>query len=707
MTYVIGVDIGGTFTDTVVVDDAGRAEFGKSLSTPSDFTGGILNSLAVAAERIGITTARLLEDTRLFLHSTTIAENAIVDGALAKSGLLVTRGFENTLYMMRGGYGRWSGLSDDEKKDPIYQDKPPPLVPVRMTRGIRERTDTNGRVLVRPAENEVRAAVGDLIRHGAESVGVSFLWSFRNAENENTVRRIIKQAFPGLFFSISSEIAPIMGEYERTSTVALNVGLGPMVSKYLDNLQKRLKENGFSGKMLIMQAYGGLLAAEECSSRCVGLIESGPVSGLVGTKLLGKRMSHSNVIAIDIGGTTFKVGVINEGAIEYQREPMVLRYHYALPKMDVVSLGVAGGSIVSLDTRTNMPRVGPQSAGASPGPLCYGFGGREPTLTDVDLILGYLNSEFFLGGHMKLRTEDTLRTFKKKIADPLGMDVMQAAGAISRLANSLIYDLLHKVTVSRGLDPREYMLFSYGGTAGMHAADIAEELGVKGVVIPHSASVHGAFGLVSADVIYEDQYTQPMQVPVKPAEINSIFARLTDRVKAQLKSSDFVEDNILVRRSIDMRFRRQVHLVTTPVETAGDLDETELAGINELFISLYQNRYGKDSAFREAGIELVTFRVRGVGLLRKPESRGEPRGPAVPDRAFLGTRQAYFKKARRSLEARTYDYVKLHPGNRIEGPAIIWTPITTIVVNPGQKAFCDSYKNILITWSARGLNGNG
>lgn len=699
MNYIIGVDIGGTFTDVVAVDETGHVEFGKALSTPSDFAEGILNGLIIVAERVGISIYTLLRNTRLFLHSTTIAENAIVDGALAKAGLLITRGFEDTLLMMRGGYGRWSGLSDDEKKDPINQDKPPPLIPSGMTRGIKERTNSSGLILVEPGESGVRKALEQLLKNGAEAIGVSFLWSFRNPENENAVRKIVESLYPGLFLTLSHEIAPTLGEYERTSTVALNAGLGPLVSRYLRNLDEKLRKSGFGGKMLVMQAYGGLLEVEAASSKCVGMIESGPVSGLVGSKLLGEQLGLNDIIAIDMGGTTFKVGLINEGTIEYQREPMVLRYHYALPKMDVVSLGVAGGSIVSLDSRTNMPGVGPKSAGAHPGPICYGFGGQEPTLTDVDLILGYLNSEFFLGGRLKLDFERASKIFKQKVADPLGMEVLEAAGAVNRLANNLIYDLLHKVTVSRGLDPRGYSLFSFGGTAGMHVGNVAEELGVKSIVIPHSASVHGAFGLVSADVVYENQVTRPMSGAVDVVLINEILTQLAGRVKNQLKSGGFKEEDIIIRQSIDMRFRRQVHLITTPVEPGGELRETDLEKIYDHFVKLYQNRYGKDSAYREAGIELVSFRARGIGLLRKPELRGEEmRGPD-PKEAFAGTRKAYFNSGKIGVlrKARTYDFGKLLPGNEIEGPSIVWTPITTIVVNPGQKGICDKHKNIWIT----------
>lgn len=699
MNYIVGVDIGGTFTDVVVVDAKGKVTLGKTFSQPSNFSEGVIKGIGIAARQLGISPADLLGNTGLFLHSTTIAENAIVGGALDKGGLLVTRGFEDTLFIMRGGYGRWSGLSDDEKKDPINQDKPPPVIPLQMIRGIKERTDSGGQIIARVDENEVIKAVENLLKTGAEAIGVSFLWSFRNPENENIVKRVINQLHPGLFLTISSEIAPTLGEYERTSTVALNACLGPLVSNYLGNLKKKLEENGFRGTMLVMQAYGGLLTAEEAASRCVGMIESGPVSGLVGSKLLGDRLGFKDIIATDMGGTTFKVGVVKEGTIEYQREPTVFRYHYALPKMDIVSIGIAGGSVISLDPRTNAPRIGPRSAGAYPGPVCYGFGGKEPTLTDVDLILGYLNPGFFLGGSKELDIEKASHIFKSTIADPLGMDIMKAAGAIYRLANSLIYDLVHKMTVARGVDPRGYLLFAFGGTAGMHAAAFARELDVRGVVIPHSASVHGAFGLVSADLVYEEQITRPLREPVNPQEINDIFSRLAGKVTRKLRQDGY-KGKVNLQKSIDMRFRRQVHLVTTPVNVKGPLNRAQLEKTCNLFVELYKKRYGQDSAFREAGIELVSFKARGTRQLKKPQVRGQKLAGPVAKAAFLGTKKAYFDDGGKVIAARTYDFEKLLPGNVVEGAAIIWTPITTIVINPGQKAHCDQYKNILITWKS-------
>lgn len=697
MQYVVGIDIGGTCTDCVVVDEDGRVWLGKAFSTPPDFSRGILDAISVAADEIGTPRGELLSNTRLFLHSTTVAENAVVDGTLAKAGIITTRGFDHTLFAMRGGYGRWSGLTEDEKRNPIETDKLPPIVAPNLIKTVRERVDVRGEVLRALDDAELEAVAKALIADGIEALGVSFVWAFTNPANEQRAEELIRRLAPDMFLTVSHKIAPIVGEYERTSTVALNARLGPVVGRYLDNLRRGLEQEGFVGILLVMQAYGGLLPFEQAAASPVGMIESGPVSGLVGSQGLGERIGKRNIIAADMGGTTFKVGVVREGLAEYQRESMVLRYHYALPKMDVVSLGLAGGSIISIDERTGTPHIGPRSAGSYPGPVCYGHGGNEPTITDVDAILGYLNADYFLGGRETLDIELATHTFERKVAQPLGLPVIEAAAAMYKLANSLFFDLLHKTTVQRGLDPRGFSLFSFGGTAGMHVAAYGEELGVRDVVIPHSASVHGAFGLITSDIAHEDQITQPMRAPVSRERVDAIFEELERRMVSQLAGEGFSDRQISLRRSIDMRYRRQVHILTVPVVGAGALSEDSLEQTIQLFERLYEEKYGKESAYREAGIELVSFRLRGEGAVRKPEFTVQDMAERDASHAVAATVEAWVDKQSTLQQVPGYDFNLMRPGNALEGPAIVWTPITTLVVAPGQIATVDEYKNLVIT----------
>ena len=604
MEYVVGVDIGGTCTDCVVVDGDGNVNLGKAFSTPPDFSVGILDALGIAAQQLGAEAGAVLASTRLFLHSTTVAENAVVDGTLARAGVITTRGFEDTLFAMRGGFGRWSGLTEDEKRNPIETDKPPPIVPRSLVVGIHERTDARGDVKAAATDGEIEQAVRTLVADGVEAIGVSTLWSFANPATERQVAEVAKRVAPDVFLTLSHEIAPVVGEYERTSTVALNARLEPVVHGYLDSLRAKLAEHGFSGQLLVAQAYGGLLPVDEAETRPVGMIESGPVSGLVGSQSLGEQLGLRNIIAADMGGTTFKVGTVREGLIEYQRESLVLRYHYALPKMDVVSLGLAGGSIVSVDERTGVPRIGPKSAGSYPGPVCYAHGGEEPTITDIDAILGYLNPSYFLGGRAELDVPKARRLFQEKVAEPLGLELVAAAAAMYKLANSLFYDLLHKTTVQRGLDPRRFALLSFGGTAGMHVGAYGEDLGVSTIVIPYSASVHGAFGLVKSDIAHEDQITRPLRAPFDLGAIEESYALLEARITRQLVAEGFERSQMQLHRAVDMRYRRQVHILTSPF-VGDDVSQSSLEHTIELFERLYEEKYGPQSAYREAGIELV------------------------------------------------------------------------------------------------------
>ncbi|MDX6398529.1 MAG: N-methylhydantoinase, partial [Gaiellaceae bacterium] len=590
----------------------------------------------------------------------------------------------------------WSGLTEDEKRNPVDTDKLPAIVPRNLIVGIRERIDSNGAVKAAAQEADIEQAVQTLVDANVDAIGVSTLWSFVNSQTEKQVAEVVRRIAPKVFLTLSHEIAPVVGEYERTSTAALNARLGPVVHGYLDNLRANLAEHGFTGQLLVAQAYGGLLPVDEAAERPVGMIESGPVSGLVGSQALGEQLGLRNIIAADMGGTTFKVGTVREGLIEYQRESMVLRYHYALPKMDVVSLGLAGGSIISVDPRTGTPRIGPKSAGSYPGPVCYAHGGEEPTITDIDAILGYLNPAYFLGGRAELDIPKARQLFEEKVAAPLGLELIPAAAAMYKLANSLFYDLLHKTTVQRGLDPRRFALFSFGGTAGMHVGAYGEHLGVSQIVIPYSASVHGAFGLVTSDIAHEDQITQPLRAPFDVEAIAGIYAQLEERLVAQLAAEGFDRSQMKLNRAVDMRYRRQVHILTSPFVgdevTAESLEQTV-----DMFERLYEEKYGPQSAYREAGIELVSFRVRGSGVVSKHEFQVEELAGTDASAALVERVQAWVDKAGELQEVPGYDFERLRPGNAIPGPAIVWTPITTLVVPPAQTARLDEHRNLVLT----------
>ena len=694
MGYRIGTDIGGTCTDSTVMDDSGRVTIGKDLTTYPDFSEGIFDSLEDATEDMDVGLQELLNDTDLFLHATSVGENALFEREGAETGLLTTAGFEETLHATRGGYGRWSGLPFDQVKDIINSDKPEPIIPRSRIEGLSERAYRD-QIIEDLDDEEVLQAIEGLAGDGIESVATCLLWSFSSPEHEQRVKTLLEEEYPELYVTVSSDVSPTMGEYERTSTTVLNAYLGPTAREYLTNLEATLSEYGFDGLLLLMFSHGGLVTSDDAIERPVGLMESGPVGGLLGSQFVANRKGIDNIISTDMGGTTFKVGVIDDNRIEYADEPMVGRHHYQFPKRDIHSIAVAGGSIISLEPETHVPQVGPESAGSDPGPVCYGQGGQQPTVTDVDLIQGYFAPEYFLGGDKQMDPDYAYEVFESQIADPLGKSVEEAAADMYKLINSIIADLLRETTVEKGIDPREFSLVSIGGAAGMHAASYARELDIPEVLVPHTASVNSALGLLSTDVTHEHLDVRSMEPPFDTAAINDVFADLSANAREKLEAEGFEPEEIQLERSISMRYQRQVHELLTPLETEGNLTDADIEETVNRFEQLYEKRYGEGSAFKEGGIEMTEFRVRGVGPLTTPELQERTVTDSNPDRARLGTKEMHFEGVGR-IEAPIYDFESLTPGDEIREPGVILTPVTTIVVNPGDIARMDRYQNIRI-----------
>ncbi|TAL80117.1 MAG: hydantoinase/oxoprolinase family protein [Burkholderiaceae bacterium] len=695
--YMIATDVGGTCTDTVVFAAGEPIRIGKSLSTPPDFATGIFDSIQSAATAMGKSLDSLLAETHLFIHGTTVVDNAILTRGGAKVGLISTEGFEDTILVTRGAYGRWGGLTEDRIKHIVKTERAAPLVDPGLIVGAPERVDAVGEVVQELKESDVEKMLNFLIKEkGVDAIAVSLLWSFINPVNERLIKKVAARIAPDVYCTLSSDIAPRPGEYERTSTAVINAYAGRITQSYLTDLEKKLAETAYRGPIMVMQGYGGLLPAAEASDRSVGMLECGPAAGVIGGKSLGQLLNQPDIIATDMGGTTFKVSVIQGGEIEYAREPMVDRFHYSAPKIEVVSIGAGGGSIVSIDPVTGEPKVGPQSAGARPGPICYGLGGTEPTLTDVFMLIGYMDPNIFLGGTMRLDVESARRIFEEKIARPLGMSVDQAAIGVYRLASAQITDLIREITVERGLDPRDFVLHSFGGSCGMLSSMFGAELGVKKIVVPYTASVNCAFGLVSADIVHEYSATKTLRADARADELNEIYEPMVRAATEQLKREGFNADTIQMEWSVDLRYARQVHELTTPVRAPTPLDEQGVATLISDFEALYERKYGKGSAYREAGIEMKLFRLTARGLLQKPEIPSLPFGSADSSGALVGSRNIFVEAEGGLARADVYDFEKLQPGNVLTGPAVIHTPITTIVLQAGQRGSVDGYRNVII-----------
>ena len=695
--YVVATDVGGTCTDAVVFAPGAPVRLGKALSTPPDFAAGVLAAVRKAADGMGMAPGALLARTTLFVHGSTVVDNTLLTRSGARTGLLATAGFEDTLLVTRGAYGRWAGLTEDGIKHPVATDRAPPLVPGALIRGVPERVDYKGAVL-RPLDEEAaRAAIRALVEGaGVEAVAVAFLWSFYNPAHEERVRDLIREIAPEVYVTLSSAIAPVPGEYERTSTAAINAYAGRIARDYVTGLRALLRSEGYDGPLLVMQGYGGLLPAEEAADRAIGMLECGPAAGVIGSRYLGRLMGDDDIIACDMGGTTFKVGVIRGGAFDYAREPMVDRYHYVAPKIEVASIGAGGGSIVALDPGTGVPRVGPASAGAKPGPVCYGLGGAEPTLTDVMLLVGYMDPGTFLGGSIALDAEAARRAFAEKIARPLGLAVEEAAIGIYRIAAAQITDLIHEITVERGLDPREFVLHAFGGTCGLVCGVFGADLGVRRIVIPYTASVNAAFGLVSADVVHEYSVTKALPAPSPAREIEAIYAPMAARARAQLVAEGFAESDIRLERSIDLRYGRQVHEVTTPVRGAAPMDAAAVERLMADFEALYERKFGAGSAYRAAGMDMTMFRLTARGLMERPRLEAAALAAPDPAPARTGRRDIFVEAAGGLAPAEIYDFDRLAPGNVVPGPAVIHSPITTIVLQDGQSGRMDAYRNIVM-----------
>ncbi len=697
--YIVATDVGGTCTDTIVIADGEQFHIGKSLSTPPDFAHGVLDSIGMAADDMGMSVEELFAQTYLFMHGSTVVDNTLLTRDGSTTGLITTAGFEDTLLVTRGAYGRWAGQPEERIKHPVVTDRPAPLVAPDAINGVRERTDYKGDILLPIDDAEVEQVVRLLIEEKkVEAIAVCFLWSFYNVENERRVGEIIKRVAPDVYVTLSSEIAPSQGEYERTSTAVINAYAGRITRNYVTNLQTLLAAQGYTGPLMVMQGYGGLLPAEEAADRAVGMIECGPAAGVIGAKALGDLMGDRDIIAADMGGTTFKVGVIQNGEIEYAREPMVDRYHYVVPKIEVVSIGAGGGSIVSIDSKTNVPKVGPRSAGADPGPICYGRGGEEVTLTDVFTLVGYMDPATFLGGAITLDIDAARRIFEKQIANPLGLSVEKAAFGIFRVAAAQITDLIHEITVERGLDPRDYVLHAFGGSCPILASMFGPELNVKRIVVPYTASVNCAFGLVSADIVHEYSMATTLPSAVDPETINKLYEPMTAKATEQLRLEGFGDEDIRLDWSIDLRYARQVHELTTPVNGATPMDAAARERLVDDFELLYERKYGKGSAYREAGIEMTMFRLSASGRLKRPEIEIQPMGSADASNAKMGQRKIFVDARDGMATADIYDFTKLHAGNEIQGPAVIHTPITTIVVQDQQRAKMDELRNIVIEY---------
>ncbi|RMF24687.1 MAG: hydantoinase/oxoprolinase family protein [Deltaproteobacteria bacterium] len=692
--WIVGTDIGGTFTDCVVMTGGGDWTIAKAPSTPPQFEEGLTSALAAAAEKLGIRLEDLLQRSARLAHGTTVATNALINERGARVGLITTKGFEETLWQMRGA-AYCQGLPMEAWYNKVSNRRPFELVPRRQVAGVSERVDRAGRILCPLSEVETRAALRRLVeQERIEALAVGFLWSFANPENERRVRTIAAEVYPSLPVTLSSEIAPIAGEYERLSTTVLSAYLRGEVERYLSRMLERLRASRSDLPVFLMQADGGVAAPERAAAESVRLLQSGPVGGVVAGLAVAESLGLDHVLTCDMGGTSFDVCLL-DGAAPYTQRSTHNRHVVATRMVDIESIGAGGGSIARV--RGDHLLVGPDSAGARPGPVCYSRGGTEPTVTDANVVLGYLNPRAILGGRMAIDAGAAQRAIEERIARPLGLSVEEAALAIIRIVNAHMADLIRFHTLRRGKDPRDYHIVCFGGATPMHAAGIADQAAVAGVVIPlaGAATVLSALGIARADRSWTFSLGCTLDLTEQAHEaLGNAFARLEAEAAEHIEREGVDPADLVWARSASVRYRLQTNELEVPVP-GGRLTATRVARLARRFDRLYTRTYGKAAGFREAGRELVTIHASAVAAgFRDPLPR-RPLAPADPSYARIGSRHCYYA-GRGFVETAVYDGDRLNAGNAVAGPAVLETEGTTVLVPPLWVARYDEHRHILL-----------
>ena len=690
MGFFVGTDVGGTFTDLWVAASDGPTRVFKSPTT-SDVLGGVVDAMQMAAASYGLTFNRFCAQVERFGHGTTISLNALLTGSAARTAVLTTRGFGDTLEIARMRR-QTAGLSESEYTDAYLRNQFGPLVPRNLVLEIDERIDANGAVITPLDEQQARGALGRLKELHVEAVAICMLWSTQNPVHEKRLRELAREVLPEAFVSVSHEISPAVGEYGRMCTTAANAALGPLAGSYLSHLEAMLKDAGMKVPVLMMTCAGGVLPTEALNDRPVFGLNSGPAAGVMGSQAIGEQMGLENILAADIGGTSFDVGVVAGGKPIMRSEIVVAGADIRVHSIDVDSIGAGGGSIAQV--QFGELRVGPRSAGANPGPACYGRGGIEPTATDADLVLGVLDPENFIGGRMKLDMEAARRAIQDRVAKPLGMDLMESAWAIREVLDNRMADLLRRQTIERGYDPRDFALFANGGAGPSHAWVLSRELGLDSFIVPAAATAVSAFGTGNSDLGFTAEF--PVYVRVRPGgapsaeQLSHIAAAIRSTV-AEVRenlSRAGARTNVRVERLVAMRFRGQTHSLDIVVERdAFDLEEFRKTTAR--FEERYNVLFGHGAAFSRAGYEILALRAVGKGALPPPAlaAEGEPL-------AFVKTRKVVFDDPKAPVETAIYLTSYPAPGATVEGPCIIEFPGQSVVVPPRSKATADQYGNL-------------
>lgn len=681
MPVRIAADVGGTFTDVAVFDPArGALSLGKALTTPAHLVDGIEAGVAQANTRFG--------QADLFLHGSTVAINALLERKGAKTALLTTRGFRDVYEI--GRINRPDAYN-------LFFRKHIPLVPRSLRFEVEERVSAAGVIVTGLDEAGLEPVAQALAASGVEALAILFLHCYANPSHEKQAKAFFERRFPGMFVTASHELSQEYREFERTSTVAANAWVGRTVRDYIAGIEQHLKRERFEGRFLVMQSTGGLFASERARSECVRMLESGPAAGVIGTQALCPLLGLTHAIAFDMGGTTAKAGVVIHGRALAANSVMVGGYAEGLPiqipMLDIQEVGTGGGSIARLADGGGV-RVGPDSAGAVPGPACYGRGGEAATVTDANLVLGRLAPDRFLGGDMKLDAEAAHQAIQRGLATPTGLSVEQAADGILRIAVAQMAHVVKRVTTERGLDARDFTMVAYGGAGPLHAVAVASELSIGRVVIPFAPGHFSAIGMLMADLRRDAVRTLFAKLALLDFDgVDEVFVEMEQAARAEIAPCLPAGARLAVEVGADMRYVGQEHAVSVALE-AGMFAARDRAAIKQAFDVAHESRYGYSSP--DEGAELVSLRCTVTGEMPKPDWPTVVAGTETPVReAERGTRRVWFTGFG-ALAAATYYRPALRAGNRIIGPALVEEHATTTVVPPGASLSVDRHGNLII-----------
>ncbi len=681
MTYKIGIDVGGTFTDFLLTSEDGRSEVYKVLSTPEDPSIGLLNGLSEMAEAKKLSLNDFVKKVTTIVHGTTVTTNAVLTRRGAKTGLLTTKGLRDALEMRRG--------IREKQYDNRYTNVEP-LVPRYLRYPVEERLDYKGDTVVDLKESDVLDAVELFKKEYISAVAICFMNSFANPDHETRAAKIIKEQLPDVYLTVSSDFLPSIRFYDRISTTVLNSYVGPILKSYLASLIKKLEDIGFKGILLIMQSNGGVISPQFAMDNAAVTLLSGPAAGPVAGIEYTSIQGYNDCITIDMGGTSFDAALIKDKTPLVTTEGEIERLRIALPMLGIVTIGAGGGSIGWVD-EGGLLRMGPQSAGSKPGPACYDLGGDLPTCTDADLILGYLDKDFFAGGKIPLDYDKAVKAVKENVADKMNMNVVEAAAGMYRVINVNMATGVREVSVKRGEDPREFPLVVAGGAGPVHACMIALELEIPVMIIPKESSIFCAAGMLMSDLKHNFVRTHPILLnKIDKNKFRSIFEEMRREASELLDEEHIPESSIQFIYSLDMRYLKQYHELNVVI-TKEEIEKGDMNSIAGKFHPEHSRLYGYSLEEEETPIELINLRLLSIGKTIKPTFLQEKYDGEDPKNAFKKKRKVWLPLKHVFEEAPVYDGAKLRYGNKVEGPAVIEQVNTTTFVTPEYSVLCDKY----------------